>query len=60
MEKHWIIPYYTQKIVKILEEYYNNPEKLKNISEKGYLKIQELYNYQNQIAPRIRLLNDIR
>ena len=54
-----LIPDDNKKIVEILEEYYHNPEKLRNISEKGYLKSKEIYNYENQITPRIKLLNDI-
>jgi len=46
-----IIPHNTKKILELIEEYYHNPKKLQTISELGYLKIKELYNYENQIAP---------
>jgi predicted SAM-dependent methyltransferase/glycosyltransferase involved in cell wall biosynthesis len=54
-----IIPHNSQKIVEIIEEYYHNPEKLQEIAEEGYLKIKEIYNYENQINPRINVLEGI-
>jgi len=54
-----IIPHDTQKIVEIIEEYYHNPKKLQEVSELGYLKIKELYNYENQIEPRINILEGL-
>jgi len=54
-----IIPYDSGKIVEIIEKYYHNPEKLQEISESGYNKIKELYNYNNQIQPRINILKEL-
>ena len=54
-----IIPHDTGKIVKLIEKYYHNPEKLEKIADTGYLKIKELYNYENQIAPRIKILEEL-
>ncbi|MGB9979481.1 class I SAM-dependent methyltransferase [Methanobacterium sp.] len=54
-----IIPHDTGKIVEIIEKYYHNPEKLQKIAEAGYLKIKEIYNYENQIASRIKILEEL-
>lgn len=54
-----IIPPDSEKIIEKIEEYYENPEKLREISEKGYLKIKELYNFENQIEPRIKILEQV-
>ena len=54
-----IIPHDTKKIVEIIEKYYYNPEKLQEIAQEGYLKIKELYNYENQIMPRIKILEEL-
>jgi len=54
-----IIPHDTQKIVEIIEYYYHNPKQLQKISKSGYLKIKDLYNYENQIAPRIKILEEL-
>lgn len=54
-----IIPHDAQKIIEIIEKYYHNPEKLQEIAEAGCLKIKELYNYENQILPRIKILEEI-
>ncbi len=54
-----IIPHDTQKILKIIENYYHDPEKLQAISELGHLKIKEIYNYEKQIEPRIKILEEL-
>ena len=46
----------SSKIINRIEYYYNNPVDLKNICENGYKAIKDLYGFDNQIAPRIRLL----
>lgn len=51
-----IIKGVTSNIMDKIEYYYNNPEDLKNICENGYKNIKDLYSFDNQIAPRIRLL----
>lgn len=43
-------------IIDKIEYYYNNPLDLKDICENGYKAIKDLYSFDNQIAPRIRLL----
>lgn len=54
-----IIPYDTQEIVYIIESYYNEPQKLQEIAEAGYNRIKEVYNYENQVWPRIKILEKI-
>ena len=54
-----IIPHDAQKIVKLIEKYYRDPEKLEKIADAGYLKSKKLYNYENQIAPRIKILEEL-
>ena len=54
-----IIPHDSKKIVEIIDEYYKDPIKLQSIGQKGCLKIKEIYNYDNQIAPRIKILEEI-
>ncbi|MBU3112293.1 glycosyltransferase family 4 protein [Clostridium lacusfryxellense] len=46
------------KIIEKIEYYYSNPEKLRNICENGYIAIKDLYGYDSQIAPRIKLLKN--
>jgi glycosyltransferase involved in cell wall biosynthesis len=53
-----IIPHDTPKIVSIIEEFYAFPEKIKEVSEKGYLKIKQIYGFDAQMLPRIKLLRD--
>lgn len=38
--------------------YYNNPEELNNLSKQGREKILELYSYEKQIKPRIKVLEE--
>ncbi len=54
-----IIPHDSGKIVEIIEKYYHNPEKLQEIAETGYLKIKEIYNYENQMVSRIKILEEL-
>jgi glycosyltransferase involved in cell wall biosynthesis len=48
----------SKKIVQRIEKFMNNPEKLQSIAEKGQKKIIELYNFEAQIKPRIKLLKE--
>lgn len=54
-----IIPHDTERIIEIIEYYYQNPKKLRQLAINGYLKIKELYNYENQIKPRIKLIQEL-
>ena len=53
------IKYDLDHIVERVEYYYRNPEKLKAIGENGSRRIQELYSYKSQMAPRIRILREL-
>jgi glycosyltransferase involved in cell wall biosynthesis/SAM-dependent methyltransferase len=53
-----IIPHDAEKITSIIENYHDRPEKLKDISENGCLRIKQLFNYDAQILPRINLLKN--
>lgn len=54
-----IIPHDTGKIVEIIEKYYQDPKKLQEIAEAGYLKMKEIYSYENQITSRIKILEEL-
>ena len=54
-----IIPHDAQEIITMIENYYHHPEKLQEIGEAGCLRIKEIYNYENQIAPRIKVLEGV-
>ena len=49
----------SNKIVKLIEFYYKNPEELKNLGICGYNKIKKLYSYDVQMNSRIKILDDI-
>jgi glycosyltransferase involved in cell wall biosynthesis len=51
-----IIPHDARQVGDIIESYYQNPEKIKRIAEKGCQKIKELYSFDAQISPRINIL----
>lgn len=53
-----IIPHDSEIIVQQIETFINNPKMLQSIAEKGQKKIIELYNFEAQIKPRIKLLED--
>ena len=51
-----IIPHDADRIVRIIEAFYKNPDKLRSIAEKGAAKMREVYSYKRQMLPRIKLL----
>jgi glycosyltransferase involved in cell wall biosynthesis len=51
-----IIPSNIREIVDIVLHFYSNPAMLQKIAETGAKKIREIYSYENQIIPRIRIL----
>jgi glycosyltransferase involved in cell wall biosynthesis len=53
-----IVPHDARQIAGIIDHYYKNPEKLKAIAEKGYWKIRELYSFEAQMLPRLRVLRE--
>lgn len=46
-------------IVNKIKYYYDNPNKLKDIGEKGSAAIKKIYDYEHQIKPRINILNKV-
>jgi hypothetical protein len=42
-----------------VEYYYRKPEELKSIAECGSRRIQDLYSYQSQMTPRVKLLREL-
>jgi hypothetical protein len=51
-----IIPHDADKIVRIIEAFYEKPDKIRSLAEKGAVKMREVYSYKSQIIPRIKLL----
>ncbi|MDP3840593.1 MAG: glycosyltransferase [Methylococcales bacterium] len=54
-----LLKYDLEYIVSKVEEYYNNPAKLKLIGEQGRCHILDLYSYESQMLPRITLLREL-
>jgi len=53
-----IIEHDSTKIAEVIEKYYRDPEKLKMLGVQGAKKVRELYSYENQMEPRLRLINE--
>ncbi|AWK52039.1 hypothetical protein DIC82_13910 [Clostridium beijerinckii] len=53
-----IIPHDSKKIIERIETFMDKPKLLQSIAEKGQKKIIELYNFDAQIKPRIKLLKE--
>lgn len=53
-----IVPHNAGKIVDIIEKLYENPSSIKAIGEKGREKVLDLYGYEKQMIPRIRILEE--
>jgi glycosyltransferase involved in cell wall biosynthesis len=53
-----IIPHDAVQATKIIEGYYKNPDKLKQIAENGYRKMKNVFSYDEQTLPRINILKD--
>ncbi len=51
-----IVPHNSDMIVKTIQYFYANPEKLKALAEKGAVTIREVYSFENQILPRVKIL----
>ncbi len=54
-----IIPHDSEAIVNRINDLYSNPEKLREIAENGSTKIREIYSYENQLSPRIKILEEM-
>jgi glycosyltransferase involved in cell wall biosynthesis len=53
-----LIPHDAEKITEIISRLRADPVKLSEISKNGARIIKEVYSYENQIAPRINLIQD--
>jgi len=53
-----IVPHNADKITEMIENYYQNPQKLREIAINGREKIIKLYGYEAQLLPRVQLLRD--
>ena len=54
-----IIEHDVEDILEKVEYYYKNFKELKEIGENGFKKILDVYSYENQIQPRIEVINDV-
>lgn len=46
----------TQYIIEIIEKYYTNVDQLYQLANRGMIKFREVYGYQSQMEPRVKLL----
>ena len=51
-----ILPHNAEEITSILEHYYQHPQELQRVGEQGCRRIKQLYGYEAQILPRIKIL----
>jgi glycosyltransferase involved in cell wall biosynthesis len=51
-----IIPPDSEKIFETISYYYLHPEKLRSLAQNGASRIRDVYNYENQMIPRIKIL----
>lgn len=54
-----LLNYDLEYIANKVEDYYNDPAKLKLIGEQGRNRILDLYSYASQMLPRIKLLREL-
>lgn len=54
-----LIPHDADKITKIISRLRDDPAKIAEISMNGARKIREIYSYENQIIPRINLIQSL-
>lgn len=54
-----IIKHSVDDVLKKIEYYYRNPEELKNVGEAGKRKSEQIYSYENQMKPRLKVLTEI-
>jgi glycosyltransferase involved in cell wall biosynthesis len=45
-------------ISKVIEYYYNKPDKIKLISEQGFQAAKHIYSYRSQIKPRVKIIKN--
>jgi glycosyltransferase involved in cell wall biosynthesis len=54
-----LINYDLAHIVSKVEEYYRDPTELKAVGQRGRCQILDLYSYQSQMLPRLKILHDL-
>jgi glycosyltransferase involved in cell wall biosynthesis len=54
-----LIPHDADRIVEIISHYFDFPDELQSVAEKGRDRAREIYSYENQIAPRIQILTEL-
>lgn len=54
-----IIPHDADKIARMIEAFYEKPDKLCSIAERGAAKMRKIFSYKNQLLPRIELLENV-
>lgn len=52
-----ILKHDVKEIVQKIDYYMDHPEKLKDLSERGYARSNILYSFERQMKPRLKLLN---
>lgn len=53
-----IVPHNAVKIVDIIKKLYENPSSIEAIGKRGREKVLDLYGYEKQMIPRIRILEE--
>jgi glycosyltransferase involved in cell wall biosynthesis len=53
-----ILPPVAAEIVGAVEVYYREPDKLRGLAESGYRRMRQLYSYEAQVVPRVKLLRE--
>jgi len=53
-----IIPHDADRIVRIIEAFYDKPDELRSIAKKGAAKMREVFSYERQVLPRIKILEN--
>lgn len=53
-----IISTQPDEIVSRIEQYYKQPQKLKQLAQQGAKRVKQLYSYEAQIAPRLKILRE--
>lgn len=51
-----IVPHNSDKIVASIEYFYTYPEELQQLARRGAAKIRDVYSFENQVLPRIKVI----
>jgi len=55
-----IIPHDADRIFRIVQDFYREPDRLRSVAEKGAAKMRKVFSYKSQIMPRIKLIESER